>query len=425
MASSWSRRRSVLVGVAGAIIISGALAYNLLRVGKKKDKGTEVETVQVERGRVVDQLRETGRIEFVRTVEVKSTVSGEIVELLAEGGDMVEDGRILAIIEPDPNQTLQLYNKRAAVERARIDLVQMQKELVRKEELHRRHLISEEAVERARDQLEKVQNASRLALLELEILETRANIERGDGPSGIEEKLDDMRVLSPVSGVVIARPVEVGEVVVSGILSTVTGTKLFEIGDPSQMMVKADISEVDVGRMKPGQPVNIIVDTYPDTTYHGVVHRIAPMGEIRQGSSIVTFATEIRILDHEPRLRQGMSCDIDIIFAERDSTPCLPVEAVYQDFGQETRPGDKKGERGRYIVYRKDDDDFSEQEVEIGLKSDTRLEILSDLSPDVDVAADAEKMHKKVERERKEKEKKEEKEGADQEAEDETQSEEE
>lgn len=398
MAASWSKTRKLIIGAIGLAAVAGMIAFNLQKQNKAKSPTRDIETVPVRRGAVVEQLKETGRIEFVRTVEVKSTVSGEIVHLFAEPGQAVAAGDMLAIIRPDPNQTLQLYNKRAAVERVRIDLEQVRKDLARKEALKKQNLIAEEEIERIRDQLEKTQNAYQLARLELETLETRSNIQQSKGHSS-KAQLDNVRVLAPASGIVIARPVEIGEVVVSGILSTVTGTKLFEIGDPSLMMVKSHISEVDVGRLSPGQAVRIIVDAYPDTTYRGEVYRIAPVGQIRQGSNIVAFETEIRILDREPRLRQGMSCDVDIVFARRDSALYLPLEAVYEQFEADAREGDKKGTRGRFVVFAQRDT-FAEREIRVGLKSDIRVEVLAGLSMEDSVAADAEKLFKKREEER-------------------------
>ena len=398
MAASWSKTRKLIIGAIGLAAVAGMIAFNLQKQNKAKSPTRDIETVPVRRGAVVEQLKETGRIEFVRTVEVKSTVSGEILHLFAEPGQAVAAGDMLAIIRPDPNQTLQLYNKRAAVERVRIDLEQVRKDLARKEALKKQNLIAEEEIERIRDQLEKTQNAYQLARLELETLETRSNIQQSKGHSS-KAQLDNVRVLAPASGIVIARPVEIGEVVVSGILSTVTGTKLFEIGDPSLMMVKSHISEVDVGRLSPGQAVRIIVDAYPDTTYRGEVYRIAPVGQIRQGSNIVAFETEIRILDREPRLRQGMSCDVDIVFARRDSALYLPLEAVYEQFEADAREGDKKGTRGRFVVFARRDT-FAEREIQVGLKSDIRVEVLSGLTMEDSVAADAEKLFKKREEER-------------------------
>ena len=392
MATSWSNKRKALLGAGGLIIVAAMVVLNLQKESKTESSTQDAETLPVRRGSVVEQLKETGRIEFVRTVEVKSTVSGEIVHLFAEAGDAVSEGDMLAIIRPDPNQTLQLYNKRAAVERARIDLDRVRKDLARKEALKKRNLIAEEEIERIRDQFEKALNAYQLAQLELETLVKRSNIQQSKGSSS-SARLDNVRVLAPASGIVIARPVEIGEVVVSGILSTVTGTKLFEIGDPSLMMVKAYISEVDVGRLAPGQAVHIIADAYPDTTYQGEVYRIAPVGQIRQGSNIVSFETEIRILDREPRLRQGMSCDVDIVFARRDSALYLPLEAVYEDFGDDVREGDKKGIQGRFVVFVKEDT-FVVREIQVGLKSDVRVEVLSGVTSADSVAADAEKLFK-------------------------------
>lgn len=392
MATSWSNKRKALLGAGGLIIVAAMVVLNLQKKSKTESSTQDAETLPVRLGSVVEQLKETGRIEFVRTVEVKSTVSGEIMHLFAEAGDAVSEGDMLAIIRPDPNQTLQLYNKRAAVERARIDLDRVRKDLARKEALKKRNLIAEEEIERIRDQFEKALNAYQLAQLELETLVKRSNIQQSKGSSS-SARLDNVRVLAPASGIVIARPVEIGEVVVSGILSTVTGTKLFEIGDPSLMMVKAYISEVDVGRLAPGQAVHIIADAYPDTTYRGEVYRIAPVGQIRQGSNIVSFETEIRVLDREPRLRQGMSCDVDIVFARRDSALYLPLEAVYEDFGDDVREGDKKGIQGRFVVFVKEDT-FVVREIQVGLKSDVRVEVLSGVTSADSVAADAEKLFK-------------------------------
>lgn len=396
MPATWSRKRKFAVGLAGVILISGVVALNLIRQSPEIARSNVVETVRVQRGRVVEQLKETGRIEFVRTIEVKSTVSGEILHLLAEPGDLVATGATLAVIRPNPDQTLQLYNKRAAVERARIDLDQIQRKLNRDQMLFKRQLLSREELRRSRDEYEKIRNTYRLAKHELETVEARANIKHTTDslPSKYDHPLHEVRILSPASGIVIRRPVEVGEVVVSGIVSTVTGTKIFEIGDPSQMTVKADISEVDVRKLKTGLTARIIVDAFPDTTYRGEIHRIAPVGQIRQGSDIVTFETEIRILDLEPRLRQGMSCDVDVTISERDSTLYMPVESVFEDFGDRTRIGKKSGARGRFFVFRKQDDIFVEHEVRIGLKSDVRLEVLSGLDLGDEVAADVETMER-------------------------------
>lgn len=390
--------------VIGAVLLAaiGSAVYLNLKQEKKKDT---TETVRAKRGPVVDKLTEVGTIQLVRTVQVKSTVSGEVASLGVEAGDFVHAGQVLAVIAPDPNQTLQLYNKRSAVKQGQVDFEQASRDLNRKKQLLDRNLISPQEVEQTQQRFLQVQNAYRLSRMELEILETKANLthDKDAAPSDgqVNSQMDNVRILSPISGIVTQRAVEVGEMVVSGISSNITGTTMFQVGDPSELIVKADISEVDVGKMRAGLPVNIVVDAYPDTTFKGSVLRVAPVGRQKQGTTIVSFETEIQVLDRDPRLRQGMSCDIDVVFAARDSALFLPVEAALEVFGQDE--GKVKGKRGKFFVYRKEKDEYVQREVTVGLETGTRLEITSGVAPDDEVAADAEKMRKQKEEEQKKK----------------------
>ena len=389
------RKRTKWIVIGSIVLIAiGGVLFKVKTSGKKKD---EVEIVKVKKGTVTDRLTETGTIELVRTVDVKSTISGKIKSLAEEEGDYVKEGELLAIVEPDPNQTLLLYNKRASVGRARIEVLQKEKELKRKRELFSMDHVPREELEQAENLVKLARNAYELSKLELNVLETKTNIAQSTSSGGSGE-LADMRITAPLSGIVTKRDVEVGEMVVSGISSMMAGTTLFQIGDPSQMIIKAEISEVDIGGIEAGQEVEIVADAYPDTTYHGRVRRVAPVGKRSQNRGIVVFDTEIEILDKEPRLRQGMSCDIDIIFEQRKDVLYLPVEAIFEVFEEDIE--DTKGRKGNPVVYLKEGDDFVEKEIEPGLESSSRTEIVGGLSLDDEVAADAERMRKKKEQER-------------------------
>ena len=341
----WKFKLLIFLLLAGTI---GGLSYFAL----KKEKPEETfASIEIKRGDLVDKLAETGTIELVRTVEVKSTISGKIRELLVEAGDWVEKDQLMAIIEPDPNQSLQLYRQRAMVEQRKNGLQEQEKDFERKKSLFENKMLPSKEFEDAEMRLVQAKNDLRLAELELEIMEAKANLSRTEGQTEAME-LDEVRVLASIDGIAIRRGVEIGEVVASGLSAFSGGTLLFEIGDPSQMIVRGDIAEIDIAKLQVEQNVDIVVDAYPDTTYHGQVRWIAPVGQKKQGSPIVTFDTEIDILDREPRLRQGMSCDLDIIFSRRDSTLYLPVEAVLEIFDdQEDGEEEIKGRRGRFITY--------------------------------------------------------------------------
>jgi hypothetical protein len=206
------------------------------------------------------------------------------------------------------------------------------------------------------------------------------------------------------------------------------------------------VAEIDIAKMRVGQAVNIVVDAYQDTTYHGRVRWIAPVGQKKQGSTIVTFDVEIDVLDREPNLRQGMSCDIDVIFARRDSTVHVPVEAALEVFDGEQKDEEVKGKRGRFVAYVVRDsaatdsakapdeakasseakdpgeagsdtaktkeppkaklDEFVETPLQIGLETNTQVEVLSGLTAGQRVAADPKTIRTKLEEKAKAPEKK-------------------
>ena len=419
MATKKRRLLKVLVFLLLAGSVGAAVYFNL-----RQEKAEETyPTALVERGAVVDKLAETGRIELVRTVEVKSTIAGEIRDLPIEAGAWVETGELMAVIEPDPNQSLQLYQKRSSVEQGKIDLAEQERNFERQKTLFDSKMIPAKQFEEAEVRLTRARTGLRLAQLELDMLEAKANLQRTQ-LSEDQIALDEVRVLAPIDGIVIRRNVEIGEVVSSGLSSYSGGTMLFEIGDPSQLIVRGDIAEIDIGRVEIDQDVDIIVDAYPDTTYRGRVRWIAPVGQQKQGSTIVTFDTEIEITDQAPRLRQGMSCDIDILFARRDSAVYLPVERVLEVFDDEDKEDERgEGMRGRFVAYIAQSPDslavapdsthsdstrpdsvlqlplsaFAEVELAIGIETSTRLEILSGLASGDRVAEDPASIRSKLE----------------------------
>lgn len=389
------RKKKWLIISSIALLIFVIVVMNLARPSSPDDiKGS---TVKVEYGGVLDRLTEMGTIELVRSIDVKSKISGKIKELLVEEGQEVRANQLLAIIEPDPNQALMLYGKRAAVDRAEIDFIEKEKELERNQALFKKDLISRQVLERIESLFRLSSNAFKQAELEKEILEMEMN-DTSTGSvenitSGKATQLDDYRIVAPIAGIVIASDVEVGELVVSGISSYMVGTTIFQIGDPSELIVKSSISEIDLSRLKIGQDVRIVPDSYPDEVFQGKVKNIAPVGMIKQGSSIVTFEVGIEILDPDVRLRQGMSCDIDIISDTRENVLVLPVEAVHEVMAKDAE-GEETSAVDYLVAYKWSEDEYKEVRVEIGLESTNRVEILSGLALDDEISLEASTKYK-------------------------------
>ncbi len=395
----------ILITFAIVAVIIGTLAAKLTDGGNQE----QILTTNVKIGMVEDKLTETGNIELLRTVEVKSKIAGTVEEILVKEGEYVQEGQELCIIDPDPTQTLLLFQKRSMMASTEINLKQAQKEVERKRKLAGSALISEKELEDAENAYLMAQNSYNLAQQELEIMEREIET----AGVGSDEKIVSSKVRAPYDGYITIRHIEEGSVVTSGISSVVAGTNLFQIGDPSTMIIKANISEVDIGKVSVGCEVRIMLDAYPDTSFAGSIRHIAPVGTLEQGRNVVTFKTEVEIIDKDSRLKPGMSCDVDVIIAREDSILFLPVESVYE---KEDGSEEENSQTSKHIIYVKNDkelpvtkkfgiipqspdllDGFDEMDVEIGINSAARMQIIADIDTATVVALDAEKIFNDLE----------------------------
>ena len=104
------------------------------------------------------------------------------------------------------------------------------------------------------------------------------------------------------------------------------------VADLSEMIVKASINEVDVGKLKRGQRVEIGFDAIKGKVYEGKVRRISPSGT--EEENLVVYPVEVEILNSDEKIRPGMTADLDIIIAEAENVICIPKHAVINREGR-------------------------------------------------------------------------------------------
>jgi HlyD family secretion protein len=160
-----------------------------------------------------------------------------------------------------------------------------------------------------------------------------------------EQRLKETKVYAPMSGVISARMVQVGQIISSPTNNVGGGTELMTLSDLSRIFVLADIDESDIGKIEVGQPAVVTVDAYPDLHFRGEVVRVAVKGT--NTSNVVTFDVKVEILDEKKdRLRPEMRADVDVLCGESDDALLVPTEAI-QGFGERTFvfvPGELGGE---------------------------------------------------------------------------------
>ena len=143
------------------------------------------------------------------------------------------------------------------------------------------------------------------------------------------ERLEWTTIKAPMSGIVTLLELEVGEIVTSGRSAFSQSPPLMTIVDPSKMVVKTFINEVDMERLENGQKVEIKVDAYQNKIYEGRIYEISPSGQ--QQDNIISFEVMIEVLGSPQELKPGMSTDVDIITYEEPNVLLAPIDAVINE----------------------------------------------------------------------------------------------
>ncbi|MGZ4810866.1 MAG: efflux RND transporter periplasmic adaptor subunit, partial [Thermoanaerobaculia bacterium] len=252
---------SVLVLAIAAIITLVAMKANA------KNKGEVKLPVKVGKAEVADvqvKVTEVGTVQPEVKVDVKSAVSGKVVEIYHRDGDTVHSGDLLARVEPDLNQAQSLAETKNSLTSAEIRYQQAKRNYESDHNLFVQGLLankanrdSESEYLAARQEYEKAQE--KYSLVE------KSGIPMNQSP----EKFQGSNITSPMSGVVLTKNVEIGESITSGVSSFNAGTVLFTVADVSSMIVKAGVNEVDIGKIHTTMPVKVTLDAYPKVSFMG------------------------------------------------------------------------------------------------------------------------------------------------------------
>ena len=245
-------------------------------------------------------LTEVGEIQPKTRVLVKSMVSGEIKSLKAREGQSVDRGEVLATVEPDMAQARTVAGLITEYGRAKVNAEQARLDYELDMELHNAGHISDEELRLSRNSYEVARIDYKTALEQMRLAEEDGVTMDLEAETG---KL--LEIVAPAGGTIIDVQIEEGEVVTSGAVSYTSGTTLMTIADLDEMQIKAGVNEVDVGKLKHGQTVEIDVDAYPNVTYEGLITHIAPAARDEQGVKI--FDVEIDVVNTDERLRPGMT----------------------------------------------------------------------------------------------------------------------
>ncbi len=306
-----TRMKKILI-LAVILIAVAAGGYFLFWSGGGKDTAMAIQSkiVMPTRGDLRVSISSTGKVEPVKTVEVKSKASGEIIQLLYEEGDYVHQGDLLCKI--DPEQVKFEYDKAIAdLAVAKASLQTTEREVNRQKELFDKDMVS----------------AAEMEATQLSLEQARASLVRAEASaSNAKKSLDDTVLRAPISGLIVQCNVEVGNIIASGISNVSGGTSMMQIAQVDSVCIVAQVDETDIGKVELGQPVEVEADAFPERTFKGEVLKIAPMALVQQNVTIFEVTTKVD--NAERKLKSGMNANIEIITAFSENAILVPNAAV-------------------------------------------------------------------------------------------------
>lgn len=285
---------------------------------------------------------------------VGSRVIGRIVELKVEEGDRVRAGDVIAVLDS--------ADVRASVEQIRAELRESQARLTdARRELARQEKLREAGVT-AQAELDSARTAADVAVAQLGTTQARLRAQ--------EAQLAYTVIRSPLSGVVIEKNGEVGEMVAPGGFTSQQSTgAIVRIADPASLEVEADINESYINRLKIGQPASIQVDAVPDRAYQGKLRQIIPTAD-RQKAVV---QVKVTIDDPDERLVPDMSSTVTFLEIGVDRSALQAKPRIY--VAREA----VRNQGGASAVFLVEGDHVRETPVQLGPESEGRFEVLSGL----------------------------------------------
>ena len=325
------KTRGILVLIA---FLGAGAAFSLYALGPPGERiDYRLSTVEV--GDIESVVLSAGTLAALNTVVVGSQLSGQVAELHADFNDTVEEGDLIARIDPRTFEARVQQNeadvavaqgniesRKADLQRARATLRQAERELGRRQTLQERGHIS--ATELDRDVTTVETSQAQVAVAEASIGNARATLEQREAALA-QSKLDLERtfIRSPVSGTVINRRVELGQTVAASF----SAPELFEIGqDLHRMKVEASVDEADIGRIREGMPCRFTVDAYPDRRFFGRIQQIRKAPSVVQ--NVVTYKVIITADNNDLALLPGMTASVQIVLGSKNDVVKVPNAAL-------------------------------------------------------------------------------------------------
>ncbi len=385
-----SKKKLIIFGGIGLLII---LLIIIALAGGGKEEIILVQTEKVEKRSITQTVTATGIIDPEFKVVITPEVTGEIINLPVKEGDIVKKGQLLIKIKGDQYMAQKdrleanLKSSEASLQMSNAELHRIKLEYDRVKELHSKGLASNSELETAEANYltSKASNESAQA----NVLQSKAQLRE------VLETLYKTTIYSPMDGIITQLNVELGERVLGSGFSQ--GTDIMTVSDLSNMEAVVEVDENDVVLVSVGDTANVKVDAFGDREFHGVVTQIGNSAQATgfgTQEQVVNFEVKIKLIDLDPNLRPGMSCNADIETETVSDVLSVPIQSVTartdipqlndttkseKTTGENGNEQEWKNDKPKEVVFLVENGKAKMVLVETGISDDNYLEIKSGL----------------------------------------------
>jgi HlyD family secretion protein len=384
-----SRKKIYIFGGIGVVIVALIL---MALLGGSKEEIVPVQVEQVKARTITQTVSATGKIDSEFKVDITPEVTGEIVELPVKEGDRVKKGSLLIKInakqyladKESAEANLQAIKSTMAMRKAELDKIEG--DYKRITELYNKKLSSDAEYQAAKSSYQSSQASYEGA--KANVLQSEAVLRRA------EDQLSKTTILSPMDGTITKLNVELGERVLGSGYSQ--GTDIMTVSDLNNMEANVDVDENDVVLCSIKDTAKIKVDAFGDKIFKGLVKEIGNSA-ITSGTGtqeqVVNFTVKIKLIDLDPKLRPGMSCNADIETETKNDVISVPIQSVTartntmgpnsnareDEDNPNAAPKANNTEKVKEIVFIVDKNKAKSVDVETGISDNNYIEIKSGL----------------------------------------------
>jgi HlyD family secretion protein len=322
-------------------LVAGVLALGFTAWRLSLPKAIVVQTVSVAAesaagGAGKTLLNASGYVTARREATVSSKVTGKVMEMLVEEGMKVEPEQVLARLDASNVQAslhlseAQLESAKKAVDETQPNLDFARRELKRFTDLAKTKVVSDSDLRRS----------EMTALgLEAKLAHQIADVSVAEGVvAQWKQELDDTIIRAPFGGIVTSKNAQAGEMISPMSVGGFTRTGICTVVDMSSLEIDVDVSESYIHRVQPGQPVEAVLDAYPDWRIPSKVIAIIPSADRQKA----TVKVRVGFVQLDPRILPDMGVKVAFQSAEPakarpdgDRTVAAPTAAVQRVDGRD------------------------------------------------------------------------------------------